>query len=186
MWPVCVPFSLDLSDLMLLLSSRSRPSGSDFASTFYLLPSTSCLLPSASRLLQYPHRRIPARRAHDSSSGMRRGAAHVELSDRRAVLCPAGRGAQEEQLFERQLPLKDVALGQAPLALEIERRDDLAMKNDVADVRCVLGERVDDRIPELLLMVVPRALFQMVGSVLHEARHDVLARRRDRWIGQAR
>ena len=85
-------------------------------------------------------RRVPPGRAHDSAAGMRRRAAHVEAADRRAVLRPAGRGAQEEQLLERQLALEDVAFGQAPLALEVERREHLAVQDDVADVRRVLGD----------------------------------------------
>ena len=40
--------------------------------------------------------------------------------------------------------------------------------------------------PNSSLLLVPRAFFQLVGRVLHEARHHVLARRRDRRIGQAR
>ena len=69
---------------------------------------------------------------------MRGGAAHVEALDRRRVLRPAGRGAQEEELLERELALEDVAFGQSPLALEIERGQDLAMQDDVLDVRRVL------------------------------------------------
>ena len=62
---------------------------------------------------------------------MRGRAAHVEVADGRAVLRPARDGTKKEELLERQLALEDVALGQAPLALEVERRDDLPVADDV-------------------------------------------------------
>ena len=68
------------------------------------------------------------------------GAAHPQVADRRRVLRPAGSRPQEEQLFQRQLALEDIAFGQAELALEIERRQDLAVQDDVADVGRVLGD----------------------------------------------
>ena len=106
---------------------------------------------------------------------------------RRLVLRPAGRGAQEEQLLERQLALEDVAFRQAEVALDVERRQHLPVQDDVLDVRRVLRDRVDDRVAERLAVLVPAALFlQVIRRVLHEARHHVLARRRDRRIGQAR
>ncbi len=37
-----------------------------------------------------------------------------------------GDWTQEEQLFERKLTLENVAFAQSPLALQIERRNDLA------------------------------------------------------------
>ena len=89
---------------------------------------------------------------------MGRGSAHVEVADRRAVLRPARGGAEEEQLLERQLALEDVAFGQPELALEVERRQDLAVQDDVLDVRRVLGDGVDDGVAERLALVVPRCL----------------------------
>src|ERR1700733_12031093 len=64
--------------------------------------------------------------AHDAAAGMRCGAAHVEIVDRRAVVGPSGNGTQEEKLFEREFTLKNVALREAKFAFEIERREDLA------------------------------------------------------------
>src|SRR5688500_19833668 len=94
-------------------------------------------------LLTFKHhlRRIPSRRAHDASAGMRGRAAHVEIADRRAVARPPRRGPQEEELFERQLPLEDVPLRQAPLTLEIERRHDLPGQDAGADARRGLRNR---------------------------------------------
>src|SRR5215510_11222481 len=75
-----------------------------------------------------PQRRIPPWRSHDAAAGVRCRAAHPEISDRRPVLRPSGHRPREEQLVQGQLALKDVAFGQPPLALEIERRHDLSMQ----------------------------------------------------------
>ena len=68
---------------------------------------------------------------HDAASGVRAGAAHVEILDRRAVLGPAGHRPEKEKLVQGQLALKNVALGQTKLPLQVPGRDDLPMKNDV-------------------------------------------------------
>src|ERR1051325_3948692 len=58
------------------------------------------------------------------------------------------------------------------------------MQNEFANVRRVLGYGVDNRIAKRLSLLVPRAVFQIVGRVLNKARHYVLARRRHRRISQ--
>ena len=78
-------------------------------------------------------------------------------------------------MFEGELALKDVALGESPLALEIEGGEDLAVKNDVLDVWRVLRECADDRLAECVLVLVPGSFLEVIGSVLHEARHHVFA-----------
>ena len=109
-----------------------------------------------------------------------------EAVDRRAVVGPAWHRTQEEELFERQLALEDVALGERPRALEIERRHHLTVQDDVFQVRRVFRQRVDDGVAERLALIVPRAFGQRVRRVLDEARHHVLAGRRHRRIGQRR
>src|SRR4051794_1708893 len=100
---------------------------------------------------------------------MRRRAAHPQVPERRRVLRPPGRGAQEEQLLERQLALEDVALGETEIALEIERRQYLPMQNDVADVRRVFRDRIDHGVAKRLALGVPREpRLQLVGRVLDE------------------
>ena len=94
-------------------------------------------------------------RSHDSAAGMRSRSAHVEALHRRSVLRPTGRRAEEEQLLERQLTLEDVALGKAEGPFDVERRQDLAMEDDVLDVRRVLRDGVDHGVAERLAMVVP-------------------------------
>src|SRR5262249_52076608 len=86
----------------------------------------------------------------------------------------------------RQLTLENIAFRQTEVTFQIERRYHLSMKNDVLNVGRMLSDGVDDRIAKLFTLFVPRALLQIVWRVLHEAGHDVLARRGDRRIGQGR
>ena len=90
-------------------------------------------------------------------------------------------------MFERKLALENVAFGQSPFAFEIERGDDLAVQDDVFDIRRVFGDGVDDVVAELFFFRVPvEAGRQLVGRVLHEARKNVFSRRRKRRIGERR
>ena len=84
-------------------------------------------------------RRQPARRAHDAAAGVRARAALVQPADRRAVLRPARRRPQEEELVQRQLALEDVALGEAGDALDVGRREHLPVQDGRLDVRRVLA-----------------------------------------------
>src|SRR5258708_4494506 len=110
---------------------------------------------------------------------MRGGTAHIEVIDRGAVVGPAGNGAEEEELFEGKLALKNIALGETEFAFEIERGEDLAADDYFFYVGGVLGDGVDYRVAESFLVIVPGALRELVGRVLHEAGENVLARRRD-------
>src|SRR5580765_2511792 len=87
-------------------------------------------------------RGIQTRSSHDSASGMRGGAAHIKVAYRCSILRPARSRPQEEQLFERQFALEDVAFGQTERSFDIERRQHLTMENDVLDIRRVLRDRV--------------------------------------------
>src|SRR5580692_95309 len=97
----------------------------------------------------------PAGCAHDAAAGMRGRAAHVEILDGRAKARISWRRTQEEELFERQFALEDIAFAQAPLTFEIERSDDLFVKDDVFDVGRVLGDGVDHRVAEGFFLIVP-------------------------------
>ena len=90
-------------------------------------------------------------------------------------------------MFEREFALEDVAFAQSPFAFEVERRDDLAVQDDVFDVGRVFGDGVDDVVAEFFFFRVPvEAGRQLVGRVLHEARENVFARRRERRVGERR
>src|SRR5437870_12994431 len=132
-------------------------------------------------------RREPSGSAHDSAARMGRRSAHVAVLNRGAELRPARYRAQEEKLLEREFSLEDVAFTQPPLALEVERRDNLLVKNYVFDVRRVLGNCVDNVIAERFFLIVPiQTGSQLIGRVLHEARKNMLAWRSHRRIGQRR
>ena len=109
---------------------------------------------------------------------MRARSALVVAGQRRAVAGVAGDGPQEEELRGAQLALEDVALRQARGALDVERRHDLTVQDDLLQVGHVLGQGVDDHVAQLLAALVPGAPGELVGRVLDEARQHVLARRR--------
>src|ERR1700684_4387712 len=110
---------------------------------------------------------------------------HIKILNGRAEARIAWCGTQEEKLLQREFTLEDVAFAQSPLAFEIKRSDDLPVKDDVFDVWCILGNRVDDSIAEGFLLLVPvQAGEKLVGRVLHEAGEHVFALWRDRGIGE--
>src|SRR5215469_14101556 len=109
---------------------------------------------------------------------MRSRATHIEVVDRRAVICPTGNGPQEEKLFKRKLPLKDISLGEAEFTLQVERRKHLFADDDVLDVRRALGNRINDIVGESFSLLIPIAIGEFVWRVLHEAGKNVLPRRR--------
>src|SRR5216683_2895143 len=118
--------------------------------------------------------------AHDSAARMRRRTANVEVLDWRPELRPPCDGAEEEQLLQRKLTLKNVAFAEAELALKIKRRDHLFVQDDVFDIGSVLGNGVDDVVAERFFLIIPaNTRTQLVWSVLYEAGHYVLAGRRD-------
>src|SRR5688572_867098 len=99
---------------------------------------------------------------------MRSRAAHIKVLDWRTILRPTRSGSQEEELLQSQLSLENVSFRQSKLTLEIERRYDLPVQNDVSNVRGVLCDCVDDGVAELFALLVPVPFLQIVRRVLHE------------------
>ncbi len=120
----------------------------------------------------------PAVRAHDPTPRMSRRSAQPEIADGRPESGVARDRAVEEQLLERELALEDVAFGQPRRSFDVERGLDVAVQDDVADVRREFRDPVDDRVAERLPLVVPgpELRCQLVRRVLDEAADDVLAR----------
>src|SRR5258705_4782974 len=102
------------------------------------------------------------------------GTALIEATDRRSELRPPRRGAQKEQLMERQLAGEDIALGKAGDLLDVERRNHLPVQDLRLESRCEALDRVDDRVAERLALRVGPATVEVVRRVLDEDRHDVL------------
>src|SRR3954471_7276735 len=94
-------------------------------------PRTSVL----AEVLEDPFRGKLPGRTHHAPAGMGSGAALVVAVNRGAVLAPAGSRPEEVHLWREELPGEDVPLGQPDLPLDIERRDDLAMEDQVAEAR---------------------------------------------------
>src|SRR6185369_456901 len=150
------------------------------------VPATLGRLPAART--QHFERGDPPVGAHDPAARVGRRAAQPEVTDRRLEPRVAGHRTVEEELLERQLALEDVALGQPGRPFDIERGLNVAVKDDVADVRGELGDPVDDGVTERLALVIPRPELgrQLVRRVLDEAADDVLAGRRHRRVDQGR
>ena len=168
----------------LCTALRLLPSVPSCPPVFCLLPSTFyfCL-----RLLQNPHRRVPPRRAHDAAAGMRGRAAHVEVLDRRLGTAPSrARGAGRTAARASARP------GRCCLPISPNSR---SMSSGVSTCRCRMMFLMFGAYSAIVSITVsPNASrwssqvpsLQVVRRVLHEARHHVLARRRDRRIGEAR
>ena len=96
-------------------------------------------------------RRCLPGRAHDPAARVGGRAAQPQVLDRASrYRAQPGHRPVEEQLLQRELALEDVALGQAERLLDVQRRQHLPVQDHVADVRGVLGDRVDHRVAERL------------------------------------
>src|SRR4029450_3457970 len=91
---------------------------------------------------------------------------------------------EKKRLTDVWLALEDFAFRQTELALEIERREHLPVKDAVLETRCVLGDGVHNNISERVAAIVPGARLQVERRVLDEAGHDMLSGGRHGWIGQ--
>src|SRR5215212_1312929 len=107
---------------------------------------------------------------------MGRRATQPQVANRRPEPREAGHRPVEEELFEGQLALEDVAFGQARRSLDVERRLDIPEEDRFLEPRRELADPVDDRIAERLTLVVPGPELrgELVRRVLDEAAHDVL------------
>ena len=85
-----------------------------------------------------------------------------------------GTGPVEEQLLQRQLALEDVALGQPEVALDVERRLDLHVQDQVADVRHALLDRGEHRLAERVPLVVPRAQLRSRLYGAYWTKHEMM------------
>ena len=109
---------------------------------------------------------------------MRAARAEVIAFERRAEVGPLRRGTQEEDLVQQQFAVEDVAAGDAGDGFDVLRRDDLLADDAFADVRRVSLDGRDDRFAECVALRIVPAAFDVVGRVLHEARHHVMPGRR--------
>src|SRR6266545_4779037 len=120
---------------------------------------------------------VVARRSHHASAGMGAGPAQVQRLDGTTILRPTGGRPQEEQLARREFAVEDVASGESDHLFEVPRAQDLPVEDDLPDVRDVLLDRVEDRLPEFIAAVRPAPVPERIRRVLNETGHDVLSRR---------
>src|SRR4051812_801535 len=120
----------------------------------------------------------------DASARMRPRTTLVVAVDRRAVLVPSRRRAEEVHLRRQELAGEDVALAESDDALDVERCDDLPVQHQVAEPGEERLQRRLHRVAERLTFGVPVAAFQLIGRVLDEAGHHVLARWRHVGVDQ--
>jgi hypothetical protein len=100
-------------------------------------------------------RRVMARSPGDAAARVGRGAAHVKARNGRSIIgMPENRPCRIE-LVEAELPMKNITANEAELALEIERREDLARNNRRFEARRIGFDRVDHEIGDRLARLVP-------------------------------
>src|SRR5262249_56115799 len=87
---------------------------------------------------------------------MRARAAVIELRQWAAVVRMAEHRAGGEELIERERAVEDVAVGEAELALEVERRKALDREHARAEAGCVALDRVDHQVADRFAILVPR------------------------------
>ena len=110
------------------------------------------------------------------------GAAEVEAGDRRPVARVAGNGTEREELAGSHRALEDVAAREVEDALEVRRRQHLAVEDRALEVGRVRVEQVEAAVREGVTLVVPGSVAKLVRGVLHEHRHQMAAGRRDRRV----
>ena len=115
----------------------------------------SALHAAAPRVAQDLARGVVSRHAGHSPAGMRARAAHVESLEGAAVVAVSEHGPGREELIERQLPVKDVATGQAKFSLQIQRGKRAHRDNACAEAGSVAINRVEHQFRNLVLDVVP-------------------------------
>src|SRR3954454_12823148 len=86
--------------------------------------------------------------AKHTAAWMARCAAKIQSADWCAMVGPSSDGTEAEELMSAHRALHDVAAGDAERALQIERRQDLAMLDRARHVRGVFGEHFNAAVAE--------------------------------------
>src|SRR6266540_2519464 len=101
--------------------------------------------------------RVVAGQARDVPAGPGADAAEVEPADRRPVVRHPRHRAHREHPLRRHVAVRDMALHQAELALEVDRAEEAVVDDDVLDVRDVVAQHVDAVVPEAIALRSPVA-----------------------------
>src|SRR5881628_1206817 len=125
------------------------------------------------QVLDHLAARIRTRCARDSSTGMCPGTTKIQTADGRSILCPTDNRPKGKKLIQRMFPVKDVATGHTVDPLQIDRRQDLASNDGVANFRRIIGKRLHNSVRQLITPSAPVSVFQPIRGVLDVNRHDV-------------
>src|SRR3954464_9331945 len=106
---------------------------------------------------------------------MRARSAKIQIFDRSAVSCPVEHRTHGEYLIQREFAMKYLTARQAVGLFEIQRGDDLTMKNLSREIRRALRDSFDHGVTQRRPLLLPVSILQCVRRVLHINRHDVLA-----------
>ena len=92
-------------------------------------------------------------------------------------------GAIEEKLVEGEFALENVALGEANFGFKFAWRAHFRMQHQFLETRRVVLNLVENGLAKGIAVVVrPLPAFESRWRILHEAAHEVLARRRHRGV----
>src|SRR5579872_1652057 len=117
--------------------------------------------------------RIVTGRARNAAAGMRASPAQVQAGDGSAVLRPARHRAHEEQLLQSQVAVKNISFREAVNPLQIERGQDLPRDDGTGHVGSVFSDFFYHPVTQQFAVLLPCALPQEIGHILHKAGHDV-------------
>src|SRR4051812_897653 len=115
---------------------------------------------------------IAARCPRHSTPGMRSCPAKIKPIYRGSILRPSWYRAHEKELFQPQVAVKDVALGQPIGSFQIKGREYLPSQYGAGDVGSILSNLFYDTIAEQLAVFIPAALPEVIGNVLYKAGQD--------------
>src|SRR5437899_7495386 len=101
------------------------------------------------------------------------GTKKIQTMNRSSVLSPAEERPKSKELIERMFPMKDVAAGQAVSPLQIDRRQHLASGDGIANLRRVVGKRIDNGVAQLMTARTTVAAFLLIRRVLNVNRHNM-------------
>ena len=118
---------------------------------------------------------------------MRARTGEEESFDWRLITADAVEGTPLRKLIKTFIDVHRVTTRSAPIVLQIRRRNQLARADEIRDARGNVLQLVHDAVRERLACgLVPLAILEDRGCVLHHAADNVSTVRRERWINERR
>src|SRR5918992_5240894 len=119
----------------------------------------------------------------ERDTGMRPWSAKIQSGYRRRMTRQTGYGTHEQNLIERELPVRETPFGRAVPILDVPRRQHLPGDDSFGQPRQILAERANDEIAHAIApRVIPCAIAELVRHPLNEYRQDVTSTRGERRI----